>query len=450
MDLHEYLLKEQELKDLDDIEIDGVPIWRITRLFFRWEVLNEKAFTTSPVIKVSTQISYFIQSLFSFVKLLFSRKKIGSIFFPHPRLFLVGQSYMERFSDSLIDYSGIGEDYLIFERHQNGLHRKPRHHGDKVVYLDFIDDIALLLKPICKTLCWMRHKKSILMLCTMLSSKYVFDSAKISTLLLNAVADFRIRYILFKPFISKIAPNRVFVAPRTTFQYIIALCKRRQIRTIELQHGVTLGETELYSGTYDHRIDPDFFYTFGKANTGPFYGMPSNQIVNIGFPYKKYVNSLHFAPYKDNVFLVISEPQISEKLLDIVVDLANQYLDKVFHIRCHPQEQFSEDMLDKIRGNKRIQVVNNEVESFCALSKYHSILGENSSVLFEAMSLGKKVGRFNYGGLHVINNQYIHGGKVLNTSDDFFVFTNQRYDDSQDNKDIYSDFDNVFFDSLMV
>ena len=56
------------------------------------------------------------------------------------------------------------------------------------------------------------------------------------------------------------------------------------------------------------------------------------------------------------------------------------------------------------------------------------------------MSLGKKVGRFNYGGFAVIESQLVHGGTVLNSPEDFYHFMNEAYDNTRDSKEIYSDY----------
>ena len=67
--------------------------------------------------------------------------------------------------------------------------------------------------------------KEIKELCCLLSSRFEFDKDRVSALFLNAIADFRIRYRIFKPILSRIDPARVFVAPRATYQYGIALCE---------------------------------------------------------------------------------------------------------------------------------------------------------------------------------------------------------------------------------
>ena len=63
-------------------------------------------------------------------------------------------------------------------------------------------------------------------------------------------------------------------------------------------------------------------------------------------------------------------------------------------------------------------IVDNKIESFCALSQYECVIGENSTVMYEAMSMCKKVGRLNYGGFCVKETDLIHGGTKINSHDE--------------------------------
>jgi hypothetical protein len=94
-------------------------------------------------------------------------------------------------------------------------------------------------------------------------------------------------------------------------------------------------------------------------------------------------------------------------------------------------------------------VVDNTLESFCALSQYECVIGENSTVMYEAMSMGKKVGRLNYGGFCVKETDLIHGGTKINSHDELIKFVESPYSDEQDSKDVYSDFDEHALNSIL-
>lgn len=449
MTIQDYLEQENKLPQLDNVEVNGVPVWRIVRTKFRWEMISGRPFTVGKNFQLGVQLRNNHRSFVGLTRLMLSRKKISTIFFPHPRLYLVDGQYVERMSDPLIDYSAIREDYLILERHQNGLHREPRIHSDHVVFMDFIDNVSRTINPFTKILYKRKYGKAAKHLITILETEYQFDHAKMRGVFIDTLSFFFAQKAMISPVLRHLAPKQVFVAPRQTYQYVIANCKQLGIRTIELQHGVTVGETELYSGSYYGRIDPDYFCVFGKANVGPQFGIPIEKVVNTGFPYKNYVQSLGLQKFGPQVILVISEPEISTKVVDLLTSFVDYHPDFIFHIRCHPQEKFSAELVERIKGYKQIMVVDNTLESFCALSQYECVIGENSTVMYEAMSMGKKVGRLNYGGFCVKETDLIHGGTKINSHDELIKFVEYPYSDEQDSKDVYSDFDEHALNSIL-
>ena len=440
MDLKDYLQKEFEISGLDEEKVYGVPIWRLARNQFRWRIRDSRPFTVSPNIKLWDVAINFLRSFFALVKLAIIGKKVTALLFPHPRLFYVNGQYIERLSDPLIDVSGI-KDYLILERNQNGTHKRPRYHQSHVVYLDFIDVSVRLISFIAKPYIARKYKKQIDSLYEKLNDGFHLNDENYKTFFANVISNFLLSRWFIRPIIRKLNPKVVFFAPRGTFDYATSLCRQYGATTIELQHGIVIDESDLYTtNEYSPEYDPDYFFVFGSSNIGLQYGMPIERVLNIGFPFKNYIKSLGGKTYSLNVALVASEPELTDKLIAILKDIVNHYPQYEFHIRCHPQERFSEKQYESISDCPQIQVVDNRIESFCALSQYEVIIGEISSVLFEAMSLGKRVGRLNYGGLKSINTELLHGGTMINSAEDYHKFMTSPYSDENDSKDIYSDY----------
>lgn len=440
INIDEYLLLEQQVKDINVPTIYGVPIWKLVRTQFRWKYRNTRPFTVKPNIQIWEIVRNFFVSLIGITKLLLSRRKFDNVFFPHPRLFFVNGNYMERFSDSLIESAGIKDSSIILERHQNGIHKRPRYHSELVVYLDFIDDLARFLSPFTKILIKKKYSNQVHDLYLKLNMVFHLDDNSYNNLFYSIVSQFVILSWLIKPILKSISPQRVFFAPRGIFDYTVVFCKKNNIKTIELQHGIVIGKTDLYSGVYDPRIDPDFFFVFGKDNIGTQYAIPLDRVVNVGFPYKNYIHKINHVVLGEEVVLVVSEPGISEKIINVLIEIVKRYPEYFFHVRCHPQEKISNNLINRIKGNENIKVVDNKVESFVAISQYKTIIGEISSVLFEAMSLHKKVGRLNFGGLVSKETPQLHGGTIINSPEEFDLFMKSPYNDENDSKDLYSDF----------
>lgn len=439
-DFEDYLLLEQQVNDIGKPTIYGVPLWKLVRTQFRWKYRDTRPFTVNPNIQFWEIVRNFLVSLIGITKLLICRKKYDNVFFPHPRLFFVNGKYMERFSDSLIESAGIQNSSIIFERHQNGIHKRPRFHSNIVVYLDLIDILTMIFSPLVKKRIIKKHKDSVFELYRKLDDAFHLNDTSYIDLFNSIVTQFVISKWLIKPVLSSVSPKRVFFAPRGTYNYAISLCKEKRITTIEMEHGIVLDKSDLYTGEYDIRIDPDYFLVFGADNIGNQYGIPLNRVVNVGFPFKDYIQNVNHITFEDNVSIVISEPEITDKIIAVLIDIVKLYPQYVFHIRCHPQERLSKEQLDRIKEYDTIIVVDNTIESFSAINHYKTVIGEISSVLFEAMSLHKKVGRLNFGGLVSRETEQLHGGIIINSPQEFDLFMKSLYSDESDSKDLYSDF----------
>lgn len=433
---------------LDEVCVKETPLWRLIKDDWKLKHFDHIDKTTPRIIVIKELFYNFWKSFFCIIKICLSRKKYSNVFLPHPRLVWVGDMYMDRLTDPLIDCSGIGSDYLILERHQNGIHKRPRYHDDKVVYLDSIDFMTIVLTNVAKPILSILYKKQIRSLCDILKTSPVGEDKSDRNLISYVLTYKIIHYHLIKPVLNCISPQRFFMAPRTTYDTFIAYAKKRGIITVELQHGITLENNSYYVGSYNPQIDPDYFFVFGETCIGPQYAMPISRIINVGFPYKKFI--LHNSEvYSDNIILVVSEPAITKTMIDIICDLSLTFPSLVFHIRCHPNEYVNENELIKVSKHDNVKIVSNTIDSFCAVSQYITVVGENSSVLYEAMSMGRKVGRINYGGLRVLEDKKQHGGTIINNPDEFKSFMMKPSSDENYSTEIYSDFDKEAFDRII-
>lgn len=444
----DYFEEEKKIINLEEWTIMDVPLWRLVRLKFRRKYLKFVSKTVRPNISIWEQLYNTFISFKALGKLLLRGRKVDNVFFPHPRLYKIDGLFLDRLSDPIIDHSKCKSSYIIFERHQNGLHGKPRLHEGSVIYLDFIDNMVCILKNFFLPFVILRYKNEVNNLYRLLDKKFDLSENSYKYLFYNEISGFLLSYFFTKPFLQILRPKRVFVAPRETFRHVIVICKKKDITTYELQHGVTVGESSLYSGRYCSLIDPDYFLTFGQANIGTQFAMPLERVINIGFAFKLVIKNMHLPLLGKDVILVISDPHITLKLLKVIVEISKVYSKYIFHVRCHPQERISIEGLKLIESFKNIIVVDNKQESFCTLAKYQTIVGENSSVLYEAMSFNKKVGRLNFGGLRVVQNEKLYGGYIINCVKDFDVFMYSTYDDRNDVKEVYSEFKSEIVDNL--
>ena len=440
LSLNEYLNKEERLMSLDNFKIFGnIPIWRIVRTRIRGEILNQVNKTVG--VKISFGLLYnVVLSFIELLMILLRRKHYDNLIFPHPRLFKIDEIYVERLTDPIIDYSDIGKSYIIFERWQNGVHKKPRIHSENCIYWDFVPFISLSISKIFRNHIVKKYRGQINGLISELSKEFEIND-KIKSIIDFELSCFIVSYVITAPILKACSSKRIFVAPRVTFDYIIALAKKYGIASYELQHGITLGPTSLYSGKYNNSIDPDYFLTFGIGNVSEYFGIPIDRIINIGYAFGNYIKGhMKDSDIKNNRILIISEPRITDSLLKVMLLLVERYPTWDFDFRCHPQEALNNKQKAIIESCSNLHEVSNDEESFSTISKYPVIIGENSSVLFEALFLGKKVGRLNFNGLKVNTDSFIQGGFIINTIDEFELFINTLRINKQSSQTLYSEF----------
>ena len=173
------------------------------------------------------------------------------------------------------------------------------------------------------------------------------------------------------------------------------------VKIFELQHGVTYGESVLYSGFRDSTMIPDAFLSFGNNKPSDVYGMEENKIENIGWALQNYIESIYPSKQKTNKnVLVISDPEITDIIFRVVIQLATDNPDVVFEIRPHPHEIIPEDCLMSISDLVNVKIQDNKINITEVLMSYDMVIGENSTVLYEALANQKKVGRLFYEGLN--------------------------------------------------
>lgn len=446
VELLKKIVKKEKEHSLYDERVLTIPIWRLMRHSIRTQCLRERTSfdnkTNEKPLHIKEIISSYIISLFNFFKLLFGKAKTENLIFSLPRLSKVDNVYLDKFTDPVIDQSALKDDYLILQRHQAGKHKYPRYHADHVIKSDFIDYTAkllgLLLVPIIFLIYFNKINRLYKGASNFFSLDYLF-LLKSSF----AIGEFIIQYFFISILFRKLKPRRIFLVNRGIFIPAIAVAKKSDITVYEMQHGITHSETVLYSGSYDASVDPDYFLAFGEAWIGPQFGMPTGRIINIGWAYKEMVKGIRpDETYDDNYILVISEPAITDEILEVTFDLSREFSDYEFHLRLHPQEGLTKEQFEAVDNYKNVSVCDNSIDSVVAVMAYSKVIGLNSSVLYEALSMDKKVARMNMGKLKYqkLDGADLDEFEVIHNHKDFedFLYVNDVKSNSQNL--IYSDF----------
>lgn len=456
-----YTVKELADKEIElnlyDGNILGIPIWRLLRFnlrtaYFKRHIGYNNKSNKKESINLLSLIRCYFNSFFKLIKLLLSSERHNNVIFAFPRLAKLDNVYLDKFTDPIIEYTDLKNDFLIFQRSLGGLHRTPRQNQKATIETDFIDITAKILAIILFPLFFLKYAKTILH--TYRKSKNLFGM-NFSFLIKASIdlGEFYFKHYFVKLILLKLQSKHIFVVNRGVFTPVIVAARKVNAYVYELQHGVTLSDTILYAGKFHPLADPDRFLVFGEKWIAPQFYMPLDKILNIGWGYRKMLNkNLKTTKPSNNQILVISSPSCTFKLFELVVELARSFLDYEFHIRLHPQEGYKELQYKTIDQMNNIKLNDQAIDSAVVINQFKYLVGENSSVMYEALSLNKNVARLAMGGLEIKdqNDTAVNGFWYINNFDDFKNFLNAKEEvDNANESGIYDNFDDSVVNKLI-
>lgn len=445
------MIKKENESLIYSHEVLGIPFWRIVRFNTRIFFLNRKdGFTNNTVSKFTVYyiIKYFRVSFLSFVsflKFVFDLKKVENVVYSFPRVQKYNGLYIDKFSDPPLIQTGLLDASIIFQR--GYIHEKEDRINKEIIQnLDFVVLLKILMQFVLFPFVLLIWFKPVMAVFKEARSLYNIPYNFIVKYFMNLsglVFEYGFSYLL----LLYLKPQKIFCVNRENFFPQILAAKKLKINSYEFQHGVTLAETPLYSGKYSSKIDPDFFLVFGNVWIAPQFEIPLERIINIGWAYRELIEQNTIREKKSaKTVLFISSPEISSLIVTALITFSERYKDYSFHLRLHPQERLTKDDIDKLLKLSNVSIVDNSIESSIALLEYSLVLGENSSVLFEALSYRIKVGRVYMFGLNPSDGFF---NEVFFKIDSFNAFDKMVLSEfTSVENEFYSDFDHVTFESL--
>lgn len=445
------LLKEICQKEIEhgcyDVTIDGVSVYALVRRSYRDLVLRQSGLIVmngrTKVNKIKA-VNSVLLSAFHVTKLFFAGRKCSTLFYSFPRVDNINGEFLDKFTDPLIDVCNLGEDYIIFEHGLGGVHKKPRRHNQNVVYIDCLHPLSKILSKLFWGVYYKKHKKEFVKLENCLNQTFgpensmLFFKDIFRMMMLSKILGLLLRQLSIK---RVLGPARDYLTP------VIVAAKKLNINIFELQHGITYGESSMYSGYRHEMLLPDYFLAFGDNKPQNVYGIDEHRIVNIGWALQDYISQkTQRERYQKNDVLVISEPEVTDAIFGAVKKLANDNPNSNFFIRAHPHEVISDSHMKMIEGLKNVKIQDKNINISVVLLGFENVIGESSTVLYEALAINKKVGKLFYNGLRpqYLEEQDRESFWEIRNQEDFRVFMEGSVNDKI-NKSIYSAFNKSKF-----
>lgn len=441
--------------DLDIYEerICKIPIWLCVYRKFRDRYIE----SGSGVLPMSNHgqlnllrcIKTTFKSACQFFTLILKGKKIDNAIYGFPRLERIEGVYVDKFCDELIRQTPLADSYLYFERSRSFNHLFPR--GiDNIIWTEFIDNLCIILGYIGIPITYLFNNNTFNTLFNKASSIITLSSKDKKFIVRKVGSDlikFHITYFLLR----RLKVKRIFAPVLRNMPYLVATAKKLNIPCFEIQHGITEGPTPLYSGTYIQEFSPTAFLAFGSTSMIPVFNVPIEKMVNIGFAYKQYLYTLSPKEILNDHYLVVSDPEITQSIIDVVCNIKKDNPKCEFTIRFHPLEKPSDSQIEYLKEHG-VYIDDGKENSTLAVMKYQGVVGEKSTVLYEALNFGKKVAKINFNKLNInmdVSEETKKGFYVLNGIEDFKFFKKADFP-RQAGLEFYSDFKKDAFAKILL
>ena len=252
---------------------------------------------------------------------------------------------------------------------------------------------------------------------------------------------------IYEKLLRRLEVKKIFAPSRNNITSLMYVGRKNNITVYEYQHGITYGETALYSGRREREYIPEYFLAFGNTPPMNVYGIDESRIYNIGWAFQDYLDNIYAGTdVSENDVLVISGPCLTDKILDATIRLAKMFPTIQFVVRPHPAEVVTDAHRALTTKYPNISWQDPKVNVAVAMKQYNHLIGENSTVLYEALTYGKKVARICFDGFsprYLTPEDEECFWKVSDKAS-FEAFINGKVEDKRSMK-IYSKFDKELF-----
>ena len=442
------LCEREESSGCYNIKINGVGIYNLVRFRVRNDYLQTKGYNFVEKYsgaKPFDIIKSFIISAYQLAKIRLFKKKYDAFIYPFLRLDHVNGVYLDKYTDSIIDCCGL-DNYIIFERGRRGMHFTPRVHQNEVVYTNLLDFYFDLISRFGRKRFKRKYSGEFEELYATIEKvleRKDFNRTRIVSRVLYGLCKIKVYESIFK----RLEIKKVIAPSRANILSHICAGKKLGIKTYELQHGITYGQTALYSGYRDPDFTPDGFLAFGNTPPRNVYGIDESKIINIGWAFQDYLDkTVADSNVAEKDVLVISGPCLTDKILDATIRLATLFPSIQFVVRPHPAEVVTDAHRELASKYANISWQDPKVNVAVAMKQYNHLIGENSTVLYEALTYGKKVARICFEGFapRYLTPEDEECFWKISDRASFDAFINGKAEDKKSMK-VYSKFDKELF-----
>jgi len=393
-----FLRKEQE-HNMFDKEVLGIKYWEYVRPFISCETNSIISNSSAMFSKNSFFFKKYFLNIANIKKYFLKNDKYDILVVSHPRRVEDKGKYKNNYIDFYIDY--LKDKYKIIALEEptwsslgvsNKAHDFPLY-TENIYLTDIHEQLFLLKKKIYKYFHFKKYKKILTEYKKTLDIvnswyEYSHDLITFEKFFVESI----IRLDLDKKYIKKIlkrtAPKVVMLhyMPSIFKQMLINECNKKNITTIEIQHGTITKIDPLVNKCLDVtklQNDTKYIFSFGENQVSKYALSIKNisNVVNIGFPF--FEEKLHKIKVKKKKYiLIISQSTIGDSMAIFASQLADLLSNSKYKIvfKYHPNEMskdygcLKKKNIIEIKKEKTIYDIQNQ--SILQIGSYSTALYE--------------------------------------------------------------------------
>jgi len=371
--------------------------------------LNYSTYSINFVFKVFLST---ILSFFSLLKFFLKIQHKKFVFLGFSRRFLENGEFVDKFHDPIIDSLEL-DDCLLIEKPFKGSHSNNRATKSDILDYDVIFYAVKFISFLCSPLYFVINRVEIQNVCRKINTDLKCRDVVTCLFLSKKVFEFKLEGRVACYFLRKLNTDKLIVTSRWLHFPFIYAANMLDIETIEIQHGAILRSSMFYKNVDDFEFGIDTMLTFSEFwNDYPWGAKKTLSIGSHQYQFEKSKDS-----YESKVvssILLVSQPELSTRFSQDIVNLSRANIDKTFVVKLHPQDHvgFSE------RYSQCIDLVNVRfVKDFTrseGLGSFDLVLGYKSTMLYEASSRGIPVGLLVSDPNERIDYLSVFGDEILN------------------------------------
>ena len=450
----ESFLIELQSKEIEaglfDFKIDGITIYKLIRRTLIENELRAMGLNVMErrqgIVNRKESIKNTLLSTWQIFRLRLSRHSASTVFMAYPRVDKVGDYFMDKFTDPLVSLCFDNKkDVVILDQGRGGYHAKPRLHQKNCIQTEWYVVYARFLSKLFYKRFYRLNKEVLDRFYDSLLNVFGpnHNKKELFVELYSAIEIVNCYEKLFR----HLEVKRVLGPARDFLRRGVIAAHRIGANAFELQHGITYGETLMYGGCQPKDSTPDYFFAFGENDPKDVYGIGVDRVVNIGWAFGEYVSKIEgFVRYNEQDVLVISDPTITDAIIDAVVFLAEANPSSHFYVRPHPHEMISGSQRSRLESLPNAHWQDNRINIALVMQGFTHVIGENSTVLYESLAAGKKTAKLYFDGLRprYLKEEDKECFWEVSDQESFSRFLNEN-SASKKTKSIYSPFNKELF-----